>query len=100
MAWEGERGGFYFRLSLFDIEILIKSGRVVGWWGEGKLKKIYRCGPGMGFFKSLIDHLSWQRRFYKTSTLNALKYKNQIFGSAHGHLCAFTDIYHTLPPGS
>jgi hypothetical protein len=26
MTWEGERGGFYFRLSLFDIEKLIKSG--------------------------------------------------------------------------
>ena len=27
MTWEGERGGFYFRLSLFDIEKLIKSTR-------------------------------------------------------------------------
>jgi hypothetical protein len=26
MTWEGERGWFYFRLSLFDIEKLIKSG--------------------------------------------------------------------------
>ena len=59
MTWEGERGGFNFRLlvclSLFDIEKLIKVvGWVVRWGGEGK--KIYRCGPGMDFFKSLIDH--------------------------------------------
>ena len=57
MTWEGERGGFYFRLSLFDIEKLIKSGGVVG---EGK--KIYRCGPGMAFFQITEWHLSRQRR--------------------------------------
>ena len=34
-------------------------------------KHIYRCGPGMDFFKSLIDHLSRQRRVYfKPSTLS------------------------------
>ena len=26
MAWEGDHEGYYFRLSLFDIEKLIKSG--------------------------------------------------------------------------
>ena len=56
MTWEGERVGFYFRLSLLDIEKLIKSGGVC----EGK--KIHRCGLGMDFFLSLIDHLSRQRR--------------------------------------
>ena len=47
MAWEGERRGFYFRLSLFDIEKLIKSGGV--WCVSCVGKRIYRCGPGMDF---------------------------------------------------
>jgi hypothetical protein len=34
MTWEGKRGGFYFRLPLFDIENLIESGGGGGGGGE------------------------------------------------------------------
>ena len=50
MTWQGERGGFYFQVSLFDIEKLMEKGG-----GEE------RCEVWI-FFKSLIDHLSRQRR--------------------------------------
>ena len=32
MAWEGERGGFYFRLSylfMFEIDFFIHNGRII-----------------------------------------------------------------------
>ena len=54
MTWEGERGGFYFRLSLFDIEKLMEKVRC-----EVRAKGV---GQVWIFFKSLIDHLSRQRR--------------------------------------
>ena len=44
MTWEGERGGFSFRLPLFDIENLIKSG------GGVRAKRSIVVGQ-VGFFQ-------------------------------------------------
>ena len=56
MTWEGEGGGFYFRLSLslFDVEMLMEKVR--RWWGRWWGQKVW----AWIFFKSLIDRaLLW-----------------------------------------
>ena len=67
MAWEGERGGFYFRLSLFDIEKLIKSGGVV------RAKRSIVVGQVCFFFKSLVDHLP------QAKTVTSIKPPHYLF---------------------